>query len=129
MERGIRGWLKEACLKEHFLPAEIGNDDYHAKFPFVAKRDEQAIKVIKPLNLGYSDAAKIIDHGGQWLVRINQLKKRQLLPKEVLFAVEGVADMTARGRARQEVVREFEDAGVVVVPFQDKQRVIEFARA
>ncbi|MDE2150082.1 MAG: DUF3037 domain-containing protein [Gammaproteobacteria bacterium] len=129
LERGLRGWLKAARLDQRFLPDTIGNDEYHARFPFVEKEDDRPVKVIKPLNLGYPDAAKIIDHGGQWIVRVNALKKRNLLPRDALFAVDGPADMTTpRGRARVEVVRELEDTGVTVVPFQDKQRVIEFAR-
>jgi len=129
LERGIRGWLREAHLLNQFLPTRIGNDDYHAQFPFVALQDEVPIKAIKPLNLGYPDASRIIDHGGQWLVRVNALKKRALLPPRVLFAVEGPNDSTARGRAAREITDALADTGVTVASYRERQRVIEFARA
>jgi len=129
LERGVRGWLREARLQDQFLPTRIGNDEYHAQFPFVALQDEVPVKVIKPLNLGYPDASKIIDHGGQWLVRVNALKKRQLLPARVLFAVEAPVEDTARGRAAREITDALEDTGVRVVPYRERQQVIEFARA
>lgn len=128
LDRGVRGWLREANLHNRFLPARIGNDEYHAQFPFVAMENEHAVKIIKPLNLGYGEAARIIDHGGQWIWRVNALKKRDLLPDRVLFAVEGPDDATARGRARREVVAELEHAGVIVAPYRERQKVIEFAR-
>ena len=113
---------------DRFHPARVGNDEYHAQFPFVAGTDDIPEKIIKPLNLGYADAARIIDHGGQWIVRINALKKRDLLPKKVLFAVNGPDDATACGKARREVVSELEDTGVIVTPYGQAQAVIEFAR-
>lgn len=128
MERGIRGWLREAHLHNQFLPTRIGNDEYHAQFPFVELNNEEPVKVIKPLNLGYPEASKIIDHGGQWLVRVNALKKRDLLPAQVLFAVDGPSDGTARGRAAREITEALVDTGVTVAPYRERQQVIEFAR-
>jgi hypothetical protein len=128
LERGVRGWLRDAKLLEKFHPARIGNDEYHAQFPFVSGPDENPAKVIKPLNLDHSDASRIIDHGGQWVVRINALKKRELLPRSVLFAVNGPDDSTARGRAKSEVVGELRDSGVLVVPYGQVQPLIAFAQ-
>jgi len=128
LEQCVRGWLRSANLLERFHPARIGNDEYHAQFPFVAGPDDKPEKIIKPLNLGYADAARIIDHGGQWIVRIHALKKRQLLPSKVLFAVEGPDDLTPRGKARCEVVDQLEEAGVIVTPYDQAQSILEFAR-
>ncbi|WP_347258202.1 DUF3037 domain-containing protein [Methylocaldum sp.] len=128
LEKGVRGWLRDAKLLDRFHPARVGNDEYHAQFPFVAGPDDKPEKIIKPLNLGYTDAARIIDHGGQWVVRINALRKRQLLPGKVLFAVHGPDDFTPRGRAKREVVDELKDAGVIVTPYDQTQSILEFAR-
>lgn len=128
LERGVRGWLRGAELQHQFVPHRVGNDEYHAQFPFVALQGDVPIKVIKPLNLAYPEASKIIDHGGQWLVRINALKKRDLLPPQVLFAVEGPVDGSARGRAAREITDTLEATGVRVEPYQDKRSLIEFAR-
>lgn len=128
LERGVRGWLRDAKLLERFHDGVVGNEEYHARFPFVAGPEDQPDMVIKPLNLGYDDAARIIDHGGQWIVRINALKRRQLLPGKVLFTVNGPDDSTPRGKAKREVVDELKDTGVIVVPYGRAQSVIEFAR-
>jgi hypothetical protein len=128
LERGVRGWLRDAKLLEQFHAARVGNEEYHAQFPFVAGPEEHPDRVIKPLNLGYDDAARIIDHGGQWIVRVNALKKRQLLPGKVLFAVNGPDDFTTRGKAMREVVAELKDTGVTVVPYGQNQSIVEFAR-
>lgn len=129
LERGLRGWLREADLQNRFFPARVGNDEYHAQFPFVELDGERPTKIIKPLNLGYTEASRIIDHGGQWTVRVNALRRRNLLPARVLFAVDGPSDATARGKARQEVVAELEDLGVVVAPYTERQAILEFARS
>lgn len=128
LERGVRGWLRDAKLLNQFHAGRVGNDEYHAQFPFVAGPDDKPEKIIKPLNLDYAEASKIIDHGGQWVVRINALKKRQLLPAQVLFAVNGPVDSTPRGKARREVVDELEEAGVIVAPYNQAQVVIDFAK-
>ncbi|HVB33937.1 MAG TPA: DUF3037 domain-containing protein [Patescibacteria group bacterium] len=128
LERGVRGWLREAELQNKFLPARVGNEEYHAQFPFVEHQGAMAVKVIKPLNLAYPETSKFLDHGGQWIFRVNALNKRNMLPAKVLFAVEGPADSTARGRAMREITDALEDAGVTVMPYRERQRVIEFAR-
>jgi hypothetical protein len=131
LERAVTGWLRNAGLQRKFHPARIGNDDYHAHFPFVAGSEEQPERIIKPLNLNYTDAAKIIDHGGQWLYRIDALKKRSMLPAEVLFSVEGptLDDPSPRSRARNEIVSELKSRDVLVVPHGSAQPIIEFAQS
>jgi hypothetical protein len=129
LERGVRGLLREAQLQNRFFQSRVGNDEYHAQFPFVELDGERPTKIIKPLNLAYRDASRIIDHGGQWAVRVNALRRRNLLPERVLFAVDGPSDMSARGKAKQEVVAELEDLGVIVRPYSERQSIIEFAKA
>lgn len=129
LERGVRGWLRSANLLQRFHAARVGNDEYHAQFPFVAGPDDKPEKVIKPLNLDYVDAARIIDHGGQWVMRIHALKKRGLLPDQVMFAVEGSDDSDTRGRARRDVVDQLEETGVIVTPYRQTQSILEFARS
>lgn len=128
LERGVRGWLREAQLQNRFFQVRVGNDEYHAQFPFVELDGERPTKIIKPLNLGYPDASRIIDHGGQWAVRVNALRRRGLLPQRVLFAVDGPSDVSARGKAKREVVAELEGLGVIVRPFSERQSIIEFAK-
>ena len=128
LERGVRQWLWQARIAERFTRLDVGNDEYHVPFPFVEKQGEFAIKAIKPLNLAQPQASKILDHGGQWLFRVNSLKKRGLLPRKVLFGVgpppaEGAPQM----RAFEEIVGSLKDAGVDVLPYAEKAAIVEFA--
>ena len=128
MERGVRGFLKEAQLHEAFHEYRIGNDEYNAMFPFVQLVDDLPTKVIKPLRLDHAEPARVIDHGGQWRVRVEALRKRNLLPAKVLFAVNGDTNgESSLARARREVVASLTDLGVQVRPAADRQAVIEFA--
>lgn len=128
LERGVRQWLWQARIAERFTRLDVGNDDYHVPFPFVEKDGDVAIKAIKPLNLAHPQASKILDHGGQWLFRVNSLKKRGLLPHRVLFAVgPPPADGTAQMRAFEEIVGSLKDTGVDVLPYAQKTEILEFA--
>ena len=97
-------------------------------FPFVQLVGDSPVKAIKPLRLDHAEPARVIDHGGQWRVRVEALRKRNLLPTKVLFAVNGdTAGESALARARREVVTSLIDLGVQVQPASDRQAVIEFA--
>ena len=128
MERSVRGILKEAHLHEAFHEHRIGNEEYNAVFPFVQLVGDAPVKAIKPLRLDHAEPARVIDHGGQWRVRVEALQKRNLLPAKVLFAVNGdTAGESTLARARREVVDSLIDLGVQVQPASNRQAVIEFA--
>jgi len=127
MDRAVRDWLREARIDARFVPARVGDDEYHVTFPFVAFDDDAPRRVIKPLNLEQDDATRIVDHGGQWIVRLNALKKRGLLPPAVLFTVDGPDDGAARGRACREVIDELGSAGALVTAWPDRKALIDFA--
>lgn len=130
LERGVRGFLREAQLHERFHEHRVGNEEYNALFPFVELTDDVPIKAIKPLRLDHPQPAQIIDHGGQWRVRVEALVKRNLLPPKVMFAVNGQqSGESVRARAQREVVAGLQDLGVLVHAVDDRQAVIEFARS
>lgn len=124
----MRQWLWRARIAERFTRMDVGNEEYHAPFPFVEKRGGTVIKAIKPLNLAQPQASKILDHGGQWLFRVNALKKRGLLPCKVLFAVGPPPDEeTPQRRAFEEIVGSLQETGVSVLPYSHKADILEFA--
>ena len=132
LERGVRTLLRTARLTDRFVAANVGNDEYHARFPFVqlAGTDDRPVKVIKVLSLTQSDPVRIIDHGGQWIMRLHALRKRGLLPEQVLFAVDGDdQEISVHGDARRDVVGELRSLGVRVVPLQQRNALLEFAAA
>lgn len=127
LNRNMRALLKTATSGQRFHEQRVGNAEYDANFPFVAVRDNQPVQIIKPLHLDHHQASKVIDHGGQWIVRVSALKKRGQLPSAVLFPVHGEHSDSAVGKARADVVAQLEDLGVEVVPFADKSSVLAFA--
>jgi hypothetical protein len=129
LEKGMRKWLGQAKIGERFARAEVGNEEYRAAFPFVEKQDQVVLKAIKPLHLNQPAPNKILDHGGQWLFRLQALKKRDLLPDQVLFAVNGSTQNDPRGLAVREIMDSLHDIGVTVLPYAQKQQILEFATA
>lgn len=129
LERNVRQVLKGADLAKRFQPARVGNDEYHVQFPFVQLKGDQPYKAIKALTLSQADPARIIDHGGQWVLRVTQLRKRGLLPAHVLFAVDrDIQASGARARAREEVLADLRGLDVQVTGLGQDQQLLEFAR-
>ncbi len=130
LEKGIRKWLDQEKLSERFQRAAIGDDDYQTSFPFVEQIDNEPVKIIKPLHLAQDNPSKIIDHGGTWLFRLDELRRRNKLPKKVLFTVagpEGLED-DRRRHAFDEIVGRLTETGVDVTDCINRERVLEFAR-
>lgn len=128
LEKKIKSWLTEAKLDKYFSARTVGDDIYHATFPFVKNREEQPYKIIKPLDLGQDTSTKIIDHGGRWVTKLNQLKKRHALPNKVLFTVAGPKQGDVRQQAYKEAVEMLVDTGAMVLPYLQQNDIIEFAR-
>jgi hypothetical protein len=127
LERGMRKWLWQARIAERFIKHEVGNDEYHVTFPFVEKREERLLQAIKPLHLAQDQPSKILDHGGQWIFRINTLKRKNFLPEKVLLAVGGPQEVEGpRRKAYEEIVDTLKDTGVTVLPFFAKEQILEF---
>jgi hypothetical protein len=130
LEKGIRKWLSQASIGERFQRLAVGDDEYEAIFPFVEQIDNRPVKIIKPLNLAQEKPSKIIDHGNLWRSRIEELKRRKRLPGKVLFTVTGPEDIdTHRGHAYKESLDRLQNAGVEIEPYENKEQIIEFARA
>lgn len=127
LERGMRKWLWQARIAERFVKLEVGNDEYHVTFPFVEKREDRLLKAIKPLHLAQDQPSKILDHGGQWIFRINTLKRKHFLPEQVLLAVGGPQEVDGpRHKAYDEIVGTLQETGVTVLPFFAKEQILEF---
>lgn len=129
IEKGIRNWLFDANVGERFLKRVIGDELYNATFPFVEQVDGRPVKVIKPLHLAQDHASKIIDHGAQWLFRVEELRRRHLMPENVMFTVAGPEAFsdTKRNAAFEEAIGRLENAEINVANFKDRERVVNFA--
>lgn len=129
LEKKVRTWLGQAQIARCFQRMTVGDDQYHAVFPFVETVDNRPVKIIKPLHLAQDRPNKITDHGGTWLFRLNELRRRDKLPERVLFAVAGPGHADARRyQAFEEIAGRLAEAGVEVTDYGNRERVIEFAR-
>lgn len=128
LERRVSGWLRAEQLDRRFREDVIGNDAFKVRFPFVGQAATGSATVIKPLALTQPDSVRILEHGGPWIQRLRNLRKRGLLPGRVLFAYDGHANEdTLCGAARRDVLAELQSLSVQTVPMTDSAAVLAFA--
>lgn len=122
--------LSGLTLPAPFKEERIGDDQIHANFPLVQKRDDQVSKIIKPFNLAQSEPNSIFDHGDVWLQKIRRMRKRDLLPQDVLFAVAAPPEAEIkRFDAYREICTELQHQDVIVVEESAEAKIAEFASA
>ena len=125
LEKHVRSVLRLKEINKNFKRRTFGDGVYSATFPFVEIVDDTAVKILKPIYLGQEDPTRILDHGNKWLFTINRLK--QLLPPDVVFAVEGPNGKAAQQRAFNEAIGLFKDNDIQVVDARNKQELIHAA--
>ena len=130
IERRVQQMLRAASLASHYQKMDIGNENYHARFPFVRlDENDRPERAIKPLNLAQDDATKLFDHGWEWVGRVRKLRAANLLPPFVLFAAERPDnDFGARAAAYAEVKEELERYEVRVASAGEEKLILEFAK-
>lgn len=127
----VRALVNSLSLNRPFKPRDIGDPNYvHVKFPLVQADDGHVLKAIKPFFLAQDEPNKILTYGGGWVDRVKRLRKHQLLPDAVLFAVEGPAPGDgSRLEAYEEICADLRSCDVEVVPAGQEQRISAFASA
>ncbi|WP_273035961.1 DUF3037 domain-containing protein [Massilia timonae] len=129
LEKEMRAWISKAGIGSRFEKKEVGTEDYHATFPFVEGAPFAALKAIKPLYLGHDQPSKILDHGGQWLFRVQTLKRKGLMPQLVLFAAEGPQDDGAKHDAYKEITETLQHEGAIVLDFKQQEAILEYMKS
>lgn len=128
LERGVRDVLTRANLRQYFKPSEIGSDYLHAHVPFVYMRDGVPALAIKPLDLARDEPNHVFEHGGHWVDRIRRLRKYNLLPGKMLFAVkEPTALDSATRKAASDIIGELRENYVEVALASDTGAITAFA--
>jgi hypothetical protein len=128
LERSMRKLLNGAKIGDRFKEKTITSGLYQATFPFVESRNERPFKIIKPLFLAQEKTEKIINQGIQWGARILELKRQDILPQKVLFAVNGPNEDSQRGKAYKIAVERLKETKIDVVPYSDKEEILRFAK-
>lgn len=130
IQKRIAAMLVSADLKRLYKEQDVGDVNYHARFPFVRLEDDEPVRAIKALHLAHEDASRLYDHGWEWVGRIRKLRQNNRLPSAVLFAVKGPEINTGpRYAAFSEVKTELERSEVQVIDDAREREIIQFARA
>lgn len=107
LTREVGDYLKELKIKKHWKEHRVGNDTYHAQFPFahIPTGEEKVNSAIKPLFLGHESSTKMMDHGDTWLQKVRRLNQFKLMPETLIFPVE---------RPHDENSEQYEHADIVI---------------
>lgn len=127
LESTVRKLLFRGQMGTQYRPEKIGTPDFTVNFPFVLMADGKAQRIIKPLYLAQGDTTKILNHGGQWVDKIRRLRKRNALPKDVLFPVTAPQTDTKAYDAFTEIRDDLVTIDVQVVPANDESGILKFA--
>lgn len=127
LESTVRKLLFRGQMGTQYRPEKIGTPDFAVNFPFVLMADGKAQRIIKPLYLAQGDTTKILNHGGQWVDKVRRLRKRNALPKDVLFPVTAPQTETKGYDAFTEIRDDLVSIDVQVVPANDESGILKFA--
>nr|WP_236669273.1 DUF3037 domain-containing protein [Burkholderia gladioli] len=128
VERRVRNILKAADLQKAYHPRTLGLD-IQAKVPFVkVDAKDQAVRLIKPLDLGKSDPTKIFEHGWDWLGKIRKLRNDGQLDGEALVVVRApTSKFDASASVFSDIKHELERAQIAVAEESEDERIKNFA--
>lgn len=128
LEKRIGALLRTLPLDRPFRPKTLGNEEIHARFPFVQADDGANLKLIKPFFLAQDEPNKIYDHADPWLQKIRRMRTRNLLPPRMLFTLDGPPeDDEKRFRAYREIRDELAGMDLATVAVGDEREIAEFA--
>lgn len=129
LENSVRRMLFQADnrIGTQYSQEKIGTADFVVNFPFVRKSNQVVDRIIKPLYLAQEDSTRVLNHGGLWVDKVRRLRKRNALPKDVLFPLDAPKPESKAFRAYEEIRQELVDAGVEVAMANDVQRILAFA--
>lgn len=123
LERHVRNMLKLQDIDKNFKRRSFNDGVYSATFPFVEIEGDKPVKILKPIYLGQDDPTRILDHGNKWLFTINRLKR--LLPRDIVFAVEGPTGPSLRQQAFQETIDQFRASDIQVVDAKKERDLLQ----
>jgi len=127
LESNVRKLLFRAKIGNEYQRQKIGSTDFAVNFPFVHMVEEKATRIIKPLYLAQPDTTRLLTHGGQWVDKIRRLRKRNTLPKNVLFPVTAPTQGATQFAAFEEIKAELAEQEVQIAPANDEALILEFA--
>jgi len=138
LENHVQYVLKKEGLLENYRYDEVGDQVFHARFPFVQFDVTKPVSIIKPLGLDLESPSKIIDRGGHWVYRMRELKRRNVLPESVLFTLERpkltsqdtrLSVENDKETAYRHIQSQLKNLELVVTEYGDDDQLVEFAES
>ncbi|HFQ4957718.1 TPA: DUF3037 domain-containing protein [Vibrio vulnificus] len=88
------------------------------------------LRAIKPMAFNHPRAMEIADHGDKWISRVRHaIDANSIKPEDFLFTVEEPKSRKEEPQRAFEIIcNSMKSLGVNVIPFKDKQKVLEFAK-
>jgi hypothetical protein len=130
LEKRIGQLLRGLPLAKPFQAHTVGNDETHARFPFVLMENDRPVKAIKPLFLAQDEPHKIFEHADFWLPKMRRLRARGLLPDATLISTEAPPeDDGKRFKAFVEVRDELAGLNLLTVAASNDMEIQSFALA
>lgn len=128
LEERMKLWLHDLDIGTRFVRRQFDDGIYRASFPFVeVDSDDVPLKIIKPFFLGQKEPTAIIDHGVKWTTSVARLRKARIIPKRVLFAVEGPTSGQSHIAAYEETIDLLGKNDIDVIPFERQKAILEYA--
>jgi hypothetical protein len=129
LARSVRTVLNRAQLNVSFKADDIGDEDFHVRFPFIHEGDGGVVAAIKPLDLAQDEPQKIYDHGDLWITRLSRLQRHGLLPSGLLIpAARPPVEALRRTKAFDEIDAALRGLGAQVTQADAATEVLTFAR-
>lgn len=123
--------FREANLLQRFLLNEqVGDEDYHVRFPFVKRigADARPHQAIKALHLDRKNPTDIIRHADDWRNIVRRLKDYGTAPNELLFVLQGPQfGEASRLRAFDQVRRDLDADWIPHVTVDAEPVILAFA--
>ena len=110
-----------------YVQEKVGTSDFLVNFPFVHKTGNVVDRIIKPLYLGQDDTTRVLNHGGLWVDKIKRLRKRNVLPENVLFPIAAARVESKAYMAFEEIRQELVEVGVEVTQANNEKTILAFA--
>jgi hypothetical protein len=117
-------------LNRYLRNEQIGDERYHATFPFV-KRSSEALppfQAIKALHLDRDESTAIFRHADAWRSTVTRLRGNGTAPQELLFVLQGPQNRSDGYRqAYEQVRRDLDQDAIPHVAFEATPTILEFA--
>ena len=133
MCRRLETVFREADLLQRYaLNDQVGNEDYHVRFPFVrrAAADARPHQAIKALHLHRKNPTDIIRHADDWRNVVHRLKDYGTAPDEMLFVLQGPSAgyEPSHRRAFDRVLSELANDKIPCVTVDATSDILAFAK-